>query len=33
MTAYVVDSSVVVKWYVPESLSVEALGVRDGLGR
>ena len=30
MTALVVDSSVAIKWYVPEALSTEALRVRDG---
>jgi predicted nucleic acid-binding protein len=30
MTPYVVDASVAVKWYVPESLTAEALRVRDG---
>jgi predicted nucleic acid-binding protein len=30
MSLYVVDSSVIVKWYVPEALSTEALRVRDG---
>ncbi|HKA08224.1 MAG TPA: type II toxin-antitoxin system VapC family toxin [Gemmataceae bacterium] len=30
MTALVVDSSVAIKWYVPEALAAEALQVRDG---
>lgn len=30
MTARVVDSSVAIKWYVPEDLAAEALRVRDG---
>ena len=30
MTPFIVDSSVVIKWFVPESLSAEALRVRDG---
>jgi predicted nucleic acid-binding protein len=30
MSLYVVDSSVVIKWYVPEVLSADALRVRDG---
>lgn len=30
MSLYVVDSSVAIKWYVPEILMAEALRVRDG---
>jgi predicted nucleic acid-binding protein len=30
MSFYVVDSSVVIKWYVPEVLSAESLRVRNG---
>ncbi len=30
MSLYVVDSSVVIKWYVPEVFSAEALRVRNG---
>ena len=30
MSLYIVDSSVVIKWYSPEALSAEAIRVRDG---
>jgi predicted nucleic acid-binding protein len=30
VSLFVVDSSVAIKWYVPEALSAEALRVRDG---